>query len=160
MNYHELSKGSASADIQWFFLTRVSPGGFSLCFYDEDLNFAEPDSDLHQRNRSNRSRSERNGRAPRTYPKRKRLYGGNLAPSTVYYADTWAGIIVWYRASKTGTLYIIPCVVCLMVNDGPASYRVARFRTLCDATVHARCIDVIYHLRLSDADKFRIQSVN
>lgn len=88
-------------------------------------------------------------RPPRTYPKRKRLYGGNLAPSTVYYADTWAGIIAWYRAGKTGTLYIIPCVACLMVNDGPASYRVARFRALRDATQqsaqckrNARCVDV------------------
>lgn len=83
-------------------------------------------------------------RPPRTYPKRKRLYGENLAPSTVYYADTWAGIIAWYRASKTGTLYIIPRVVCLMVNDGPASYRVARFRAFRDATVRARCIDARY----------------
>lgn len=86
-------------------------------------------------------------RPPRTYPKRKRLYGGNLAPSTVYYADTWAGIIAWYRAGKTGTLYIIPCVVCLMVNDGPASYRVARFRVRCamqqsPRNVNARCIGV------------------
>lgn len=61
---HELSNGSASADIQWFFLTREPPSGFSPRSYDEDLNFAVADSDLHQRNRSNRSRSKRNGRAP------------------------------------------------------------------------------------------------
>lgn len=73
--HHELSKSSASADVQWFFLTRASPSGFSLRTYDEDLNFAEADSDLHRRNRSNRSRSERNGRA---HVRRERIRNVNV----------------------------------------------------------------------------------
>jgi len=71
MNYRT-SPQRASNDSSW----RV-PAIDSPCVpFDEDLNFAKADSDLHRWDRSNTSRSGRNDRAraypPWTYPKCKR----------------------------------------------------------------------------------------
>lgn len=74
MNYRAPPQ-RASNDSSWRVYSRDR---FSLRSFDEDLNFAKADSDLHRWDRSNTSRSGQNGRA-RAHVRRERIRNVNVA---------------------------------------------------------------------------------